>query len=80
MFGVDGNVMAGVGAIIGGHLEPGLACGAKDEQGLTVLETMEALEDVDATERDPLSGATVMAGIGDPGEQPTQESAHGGIA
>jgi hypothetical protein len=27
-----------------------------------------------------LSGVTVTAGVGDPGEQPSEETAHGGIA
>jgi hypothetical protein len=45
-----------------------------------VLQTVEALEDVDAAERNPLSGVTVTAGVGDPGEQPSEETAHGGIA
>jgi hypothetical protein len=53
---------------------------AKDEQGLAVLQMVEALEGVDAAERNPLSGVTVMAGVGDPGEQPSEVTAHGGIA
>jgi hypothetical protein len=69
-----------MGAIVGGRLKAVLALRAKDQQCLAVLQTVEALEDVDAAERNPLSGVTVMAGIGDPGEQPSKETAHGGIA
>lgn len=76
----NGDDMTGVGAIVGGRLKPILTVRAQHQHGLTVLQVVEALEEVDATERDPLSGATVMAGVGDGREQPTQERARGGIA
>lgn len=78
--GVDRDVMTCVGTVRRRHLEALSALRAKDEQGLTVVETMEALEGVESTKRDPLCGAAVLAGIGDLGEQPSQSAHHGGIA
>jgi hypothetical protein len=69
-----------MGAIVGGRLKSVLTLRATGQQGLAVLQIVEALEDVDAAERKPLSGVTVMAGVGDPREQPSKETAHGGIA
>jgi len=62
------------------HLEAFAALRTEDQHGLTVVESMEALEDVESTERDPLTGTAVQAGEGDLGEQPSEGAPHGGIA
>jgi hypothetical protein len=77
---VDGDCVTRVSAVLGRRLNTLATYRTKDENGLTVLELVEALEEVDATKRDPLTHAAVMAGIGDPGKQPSQHAAHGGIA
>ena len=65
MSGIDVDLDSGVRAIGRRHLEPGGAVGTGDEDGLGALEVMEALEDVEATQRDTLPGATVATGEDD---------------
>ena len=65
MSGIDVDLDLGVRAIGRRHLEPAGTVRTGDEDGLPMLEVMEALEDVEATQRDPLPGATVATGEDD---------------
>ncbi len=77
---VDGDGVACVTTVLGRCLNALATFRTKDQNGLTVLELVEALEEMDATKRDALTRTTVMAGVGDLGKQPSKHAAHGGIA
>ena len=74
IFGVNGDRMPCVGLVRRWCLEPLTAVWAQNQYGLTVMKSIEAFEEVDPPERNPLSGTAGLADVDDflePTEHPS---------
>ena len=77
--GIDVDALACVGAVSRGHLRPLATLWTLNEHRFAPFEAVEALEEVDAVQRNSLPGATMTAGVGD-ALKGQSGIAHGGIA
>ncbi len=67
---MDSDVVMGVRTIGSGDLQPVVTLRTGDEYGLSVMEMVKALEEMNAAYRNALPGTAVVTGVSDFGKQP----------